>query len=122
MATNYVQAGNVIDWTNGTGSDVSSGDPVVIGQQIGVALIDIANGATGAVARCGSFTVPKVSGAVIAAGEMVMWDASEGAFDDNQATPATGDVANAVVADEAAGNGVTTIQVNLANRIGTVTT
>ena len=48
MATTYVQDGKVIDWTNG-GSAVSAGDVVVIGAILGVALVDIAGSATGAV-------------------------------------------------------------------------
>ena len=116
MATNYGQHGDVIDWTNG-GTAVSSGDPVVIGSNgdadIGIALVDIANGATGSVARVGVYAVPKVSAAVIAAGERVMWDSSAGAFDDNAATAGSGDVVEGAVAIEAAGNGVTTIDVAL---------
>ena len=92
MAKNYVQEGDVINWTNGTGSAVDAGAVVVIGQTLGVALVGIAAGAVGAVALEGVFTLPKVSGAVIAAGESLVWDVSAGKFDDNAATPATGDI------------------------------
>lgn len=119
MATNYIRPGNTRTWTN-AGTAVSSGDVVRIGQQIGVALVDIAQNASGEVAMEGNFRVPKVSAAVIANGEMVIWDSSEVGFEDNAATPATGDVSGAVVAAEAAGAGATSIEVNLANRIGTV--
>lgn len=120
MASNYVQCGDVINWTNG-GSAVSSGDVVVIGQILGVALVDIANGATGAVAIEGVYTVPKVSGAVIAQGESLSWDVSAVGFDDNAASPATGDVTGApAVAAEAAGNGVTSIAVKFTGIPGTV--
>ena len=71
MSTNAVQAGNVIDYT--AGANISAGDVVVIGNIIGVAINDIANGATGSVATRGVFTVPKVSGAVIAQGESLVW-------------------------------------------------
>ena len=64
MTITAVQAGNVIDYT--AGATIASGDVVVIGNIIGVALGDIANGATGSVATRGVFTVPKVSAAVIA--------------------------------------------------------
>ena len=94
MATNYVSEGDVIQWTN-AGAAVSSGDVVVIGQILGVALVDIAQNATGSVAIRGTFTVPKVSAAVIAQGEGLTWDVSAGAVDDNAATPATGDVTGA---------------------------
>ena len=119
MSTNYVNEGNVITYSN-SGSAISAGDVVVVGQQIGIALVDIANGSTGSVAMEGVFTVAKVSGAVIAQGESVIWDASASAFDDNAATPATGDVSGCCVAMEAAGSGVTSIDVKLNVGIGTV--
>lgn len=61
----------------------------------------------------GCYTFPKVSGAVIKAGETVDWDASAGAVDDNQATSATGDVADFGIALADAGNGATTVKVQL---------
>jgi len=123
MATNYVQEGNTIQYT--AGADISSGDVVVIGSNgdaiIGVALVDIANGSTGSVAIEGVFTVAKVSAAVIAQGEYVVWDASVSEFDDNAATPASGDVVDGAIAWESAGNGVTSIAIKLTGRPGTLT-
>ena len=120
MAKNYVGEGKVVQIVN-AGSAIASGAVVRVGQQIGIALEDIAaTTGTGSVALDGRFTVAKVSAAVIAQGEMVMWDASASAFDDNAATPASGDVTNAATAAEAAGAGVLTIDIILANRIGTV--
>ena len=121
MATNYVQDGNVIEWTNG-GTAVASGAPVVVGKIMGVALEAIANGASGQVQIGGVFNVPKVSAAVIAQGEPLTWDASAGAFDDSAATPASGDVqGGGAVAMAAAGNGVTTLDVLFTAIPGTVT-
>lgn len=121
MADTYVSAGEVIDWTNGTGSAVSAGAVVKVGATLGVALVDIASTATGAVAVTGVFTVPKVSGAVIAAGERLVWDVSATAFDDSAATPATGDVSGeSAMAWEAAGSGVTSIAVRFTGVPGTV--
>jgi len=123
MANNKVQEGKVITWTNGTGSAVVSGQVVVVGQVLGVALVDIASTASGSVQiRDGVFNVPKVSGAVIAQGGSLSWDASAAAFDDNAASPATGDVqGGGAVAMEAAGNGVTDIDVLFTGIPGTVT-
>lgn len=118
MAKNYIQEGKVIDFA--AGADIASGDVVVVGQQIGVALVDIANGSTGSVAMEGVFELPKATAAVIAAGESVIYDSSASAFDDNQATPASGDVSGCCVAVEAAGNGDTTVKVKLNVGIGTV--
>jgi predicted RecA/RadA family phage recombinase len=121
MSTNYQQPGEVIDYTN-AGSAITAGQVVRIGKILGVALVNIANGATGSVQISGVFTVPKVSAAVIAQGENLTWDASAAAFDDNAATPATGDVTGPpAVAWEAAGNGVTSMAVKFTGVPGTVT-
>lgn len=112
--------GAALTWTNSTGSDVSAGDVVVVGQKLAIAAVDIANGSNGTVEFEGRYTVPKTSGAVIKQGEMVMWDVSAGSFDDNAATPATGDVTGCAAAAEDAGNGVTSFDIVLDNQIGTV--
>lgn len=101
MATNFVQEGVTIDYT--ASSAISSGDVVVMGSLIGIALADIANGATGSVMLSGVFDVPKVDAAVIAVGEEVLFDSSASKFDDAAATPATGDHAGSIVALEAKG-------------------
>jgi len=125
MATNYIQEGEVLPWTNATAGNVVSGQVLAIGSNgdalIGVALVDIAIGEQGSVALKGVWEVPKVSGAVIAQGEYVTWDASAKAFDDNASTPATGDVSDAAIAWEAAGNGVTTIKILLIGKPGVLT-
>jgi predicted RecA/RadA family phage recombinase len=122
MANNFQQPGDVITWTNGTGSAVVSGQVVRVGNILGVALVDIASTASGSVALSGVFTVPKVSAAVIAQGESLTWDASAAAFDDNAAAPATGDVTGPpAVAFQAAGNGVTSMAVKFTGVPGTVT-
>lgn len=122
MATNYIQPGVVIDYTNATGSTITAGSVVKINKILGVAIADIANGATGPVQIEGVFECPKLSTAVIAAGESLTWDVSAGNFDDSAAIPATGDVTGAAaVAVEAAGNGTTTVKVKFTGTPGTVT-
>jgi predicted RecA/RadA family phage recombinase len=119
MARNFQQEGDVFTIT--AGANLTSGQVVRVGNTLCVALMDIANGATGQAARRGVFVVPKVSGAVIAQGESLVWDASAAAFDDNLASPATGDVSGApAVAFEAAGNGVTSLAVYFTGVPGTV--
>ncbi len=120
MANNFIQPGDTATYTN-AGTALVSGQVVRIGQVLAVALDDIPNGGSGAVALTGVFRVPKVSGAVIAQGEALTWDASAAAFDDNAATPATGDVTGAAaVAFEAAGAGVTAMLVRFTGVPGTV--
>lgn len=119
MAKTYVQAGKTMSIT--AGATLTSGQVVRVGNTLCVALAAIANGAVGMVATEGVFTVPKVSGAVIAQGETLVWDASAAAFDDNLATPATGDVTGPpAIAFEAAGNGVTSFKVKFTGVPGTV--
>ena len=125
MATNYVQAGEKIDWNNDSGSAVSSGDVVVVGGtddgMICIASTDIANGSNGTLYTEGVFEVAKVSGAVIANGEFVMWDSSASEFDDNQATAASGDVMDGAIAWEDKGSGTTTIKIKLRGCPGALT-
>ena len=56
---NIISDGNIIDFTNSTGSKIDSGDVVVIGKFCGVAVADIPNGETGAVSIEGVFDLPK---------------------------------------------------------------
>lgn len=117
---NFVQPGEIITYT--AGANLTSGQVVAIGNMLGVTCSAIANGATGEVALKGVFTVPKVSGAVIAQGDSLTWDASAAAFDDNAATPASGDITGAACfAFEAAGNGVTSLAVCFTGAPGTKT-
>lgn len=119
MAKNYESDGNTIQWTNGTGAAVASGQLVKVGpSMLGVALVAIASGATGSVAVEGVFSgVPKVSAAVFAQGEKLIWDVTAngglGAFDDSAATPAAGDVTGGAIAWAAGANTETTCTVKL---------
>jgi predicted RecA/RadA family phage recombinase len=120
MANNFIQPGHVIQ--HSPAAAVSSGDVVVIGNILGVALSDIAASASGQVQITGVFSCPKASAAVIKAGETLTWDVSAVAFDDNAATPATGDVTGAAaIAFADAGAGTTTLAVKFTGVPGTVT-
>jgi predicted RecA/RadA family phage recombinase len=74
MATNHIQLGDVMPWTNSTGADVLSGAPALIGERLGVALGDIADGASGSVAVCEVFTLPKEAALAVAQGATLYWD------------------------------------------------
>lgn len=118
MARNYESDGNVIQWTNGTGAAVASGQVVKVGNILGVALVAIAIGASGSVAVEGVFSgVPKVSAAVFVQGEKLLFDISAGtgvgAFDDSAAAPATGDVVGGAIAWVAGANLETTCTIKL---------
>lgn len=74
MAQNFIQPGDIMDYTNG-GSAITSGSPVVVGSMVGVALVDIANGATGSVQFTGVFRVAKKADDVVTQGAPIYWDA-----------------------------------------------
>lgn len=117
---NYNQRGHVM--TIIAAIALSSGQVLAKGNVLGVTTGAIGIGEAGELSLEGVFTVPKVSRAVIAQGETLTWDASAGAFDDNAATPASGDITGAACfAFEAAGNGVTTLQVCFTGVPGTRT-
>jgi predicted RecA/RadA family phage recombinase len=109
---NQVQRdGKIIDYPC-TGT-VLSGAVIDMQHMIGVALTDGVNGDTISVSIDGIFELPKVSGAVFAIGEKLLWDDSANAFDDSLATPATNDIMGAVVAVRQGLNGETTCWVKL---------
>jgi predicted RecA/RadA family phage recombinase len=122
MASSYQQEGSVITYSN-AGSAIAAGDVVVMGHTIGIALSAIAaTTGTGPVAIEGVFSgIPKVSAAVFAQGEKLIWDVSAGKFDDSAATPATGDVTGAAIAWVAGANLETTCTIKLTNGNNTVT-
>lgn len=120
MATNYVQPGEKMEWTNGTGADVVSSQLVVAGSLLAVAEVDIANLATGTVCTEGVFSVPKVAAAVIAQGDPVAYIAATANIGAVPGVPAPGDVTGAATAWKAAGNGATTVHIKLNTGGGTV--
>ena len=78
MATGqFIHDGKAIDYT--PGSAVSAGDVIVQGDLIGVAKLDIAASALGALAIDGVFDLPKATGGgtAITAGAKVYWDAGD---------------------------------------------
>lgn len=117
---------DIVQYTNGGGATILAGTLIKMLHTLGIALVDIAVGATGSVGIGGVFSgVPKVSGAVFVVGEKLIWDVSAasgaGEFDDSAATPATGDVTGAAIAMVAGANGETTCTIKLTPGNTTVT-
>lgn len=113
MTRKYINEGATMPYTP-SGADVASGAVVVSGHTIGIALGDIADGETGTIAIEGVFEgVPKVSAAVFAAGEKLIYDVSAGEFDDSSATPASGDITGGAIAMVAGANLETTCTIKL---------
>ncbi|MFA5922323.1 MAG: DUF2190 family protein [Methylococcaceae bacterium] len=73
MATNYIQKGEVVDFTNNTAAAIASNDVVVLGSfQLGIALAAIAVDAVGAVIVEGIFSLAKAAG-VVTAWQKLWW-------------------------------------------------
>ena len=84
MATNYIADGATVDWV--ATAAVESGDLVVIGNIVGVALDDIANGATGVVLISGVVKVPKQASLVVAQGDLLYCNETGGELDKTAAS------------------------------------
>lgn len=74
MAKNYIQDGEVLSYT--ALAAVASGAVVLIGKKIGVALGDIAAGATGPVQVTDVWQLPKLSTDNVGQGDLLYWDAA----------------------------------------------
>ena len=109
MAKNHIQEGDVLDYVN-TGSAIASGDVVVLGSnKIGVALGDIAAGATGSVAVEEVYLLPKTAGVAMVQGAKAYWDSTPGEI----TNVATGNVyAGYVFAGAASGDASVAVKLN----------
>jgi predicted RecA/RadA family phage recombinase len=77
MTTKYIQEGCTLDWTNGTGAAIASGDVVVVGNhRLGIALAAIAIAATGSVKIDGIFQLAKNTSDAVVEGQKLWWDAA----------------------------------------------
>lgn len=92
---------------------VASGQVVAMGHTLGIATGAIAAGQSGEVAIEGVWQAPKVAAATFPQGSKLLWDASAGAFDAPEATPASGDILGGAIAAEAGIDGQTTVAVKL---------
>lgn len=106
MTNKYVMSGDVIDYV--APAAIVSGQVLLIGVRIGVALAAIASGATGAVRMLGIFTIAKLTTDVVAVGVALYWDNTNSRL----TTTATANTL-AGFATAAAGNGVTTVEISI---------
>jgi predicted RecA/RadA family phage recombinase len=74
---NYIAAGRVMDYTNGTLALIPSGSVAVVGGVAGIAVTDIAVGDVGAVNMDGAYQLPQ-SGFTGVQGQRVYWDTTAG--------------------------------------------
>lgn len=104
MTTKFVQPGEVIDYT--AGANIASGQVVLMGARIGVALKAIANGETGPMQVTGVFNIAKLSTDNMAQGALLYWDNTNSRL----TTTASG---NTLAGFAAAAAGVSTTSVNI---------
>ena len=103
---NYIQKGDVI--TIVAAAAIDSGDAVLVGSKVGVAVTDAEIGDSVAVALEGVFSLPKKAADTIDQGQIVYWDADPG-----EITETSTDNTVAGVAWAAAGAATTSVQVRL---------
>lgn len=117
---NFISDGKRLEWYNDSGSPVISGQVVLAGSLVGVAVEDIASTGTGALALQGVFALPKgvLSTCALTVGQAVYWDASgavvtgtiaSGVYPTATANVFVGKVTKAATA------AATTVQVRLCN-------
>jgi len=111
MTTTYKGESGRLVWTNSTGSDVSSGDVVILaGHLVCVALVDIANGSSGTLAYDAKHVLTATSGEAWGVGQPLYCDVS--ASNALTADPDEDDI-YAGVAVAAKASGATTATVDL---------
>ncbi|CAN7475219.1 DUF2190 family protein [Variovorax paradoxus] len=98
---NFIQVGDVLDHM--ATANVASGELVVIGARVGIAMSDMAVGESGAVRVKGVFELPKAA-AAIEQGAEVYWDAVN-----KRLTTVATDNVRAGYAAGPAGNGASTV-------------
>lgn len=118
MAKTYLQIGDALNYVNAGGATIVSGTMVRVGAMLGVAVADIAVGATGVLALTGVWELPKVGATVVAAGDMLDYTAATGLLD-VAIVAVAGDLTLAATAWAAAGAGTATVQARLLAGRGT---
>ena len=68
----YLQPGKVMEYV--AGANIAAGDVVAFAWGCGVAVADIANGASGSLSVSGVFRLPKEAALAISQGDIVYWD------------------------------------------------
>lgn len=121
MSRTFKQMGNVVTHTNASGADIASGDVVVMGDTVGIALADIPDTEQGSVAIAGVHEVTKVAGTAWVQGDSLDWDSAAPGFEKDKTTPVAGDVENCAVAAADATSAATVGEVKLTPGTGTAT-
>lgn len=111
MATNFIQAGNVV--TVPAPSAVASGDVVIVGSLVGIAAGDAASGADLDLALTGIYELPKVAVDAVTAGAPIFWTGSLATTADDDGGDPAEDLPRIGTAVEAAATSTGTVKVRL---------
>jgi predicted RecA/RadA family phage recombinase len=117
MARTFRQPGAVLNWVNGSGAPVVSGEAIALADIVAIAQVDIPIAGEGAISIEGVHQVPKASGAAWAVGQKIHFNSDTGNF--THTSPTEG-VDNCGVAVEVAASGATVGFVKLTPGTGTV--
>lgn len=90
MATGHIRPGNTMPYTNGGGTAITAGTPVLVGTLLGIALNDIAAGATGELALAEVWNLPKDATLAITQGDQLYWDDTNDEVDKTNTNVACG--------------------------------
>ena len=118
MAKNFIQDGLTIEFT--AAANMASGDVVVSGALIGVALDTVASGEVGVASIEGVYELPKTAGSALTQGQVIDFDVNAGEIT-AIGTPATGDLVGCGVVFEDAASADTTVLVKINFGSATVT-
>ena len=111
---NYVQRGEVIDFTPNV--DVDSGAVVILGTLVAIAAAAVPANNVGAAVIEGVFDLPKKTGTAITAGATLTWSVADSAFTVGAGVP--GDTLGGAIAVNAAGTNDTVVRAKLAPGTG----
>ena len=78
---NFKFEGNILNYSNESGSDIASGSIVSTGGLVGVASVDIADGESGSVAITGVYEVANGDANAITQGAELFYDSATGKVD-----------------------------------------
>jgi predicted RecA/RadA family phage recombinase len=107
MAKNYVSDGVGVYYKNAGEAAIKSGDLVVMGNIVGVSLVDIDVNTQGTVNIVGVWTLPKDTATALTIGQAVYWDAT------NKKCVSTGDTyAGVAIYDALATDPTAAIKIN----------
>ena len=110
MSKTYQSPGHSVTWINDTGSDVANGELVSVGDIVGVATADIANGAEGVLSVDGVHRLEKLAEAI--GNGTKVYESATGRITANSDSGNNAYVGTVVNADAASGDAECDVKLN----------